>query len=241
MKIKLITLSSAICLTGMLISGCTNTSEDITVKCDALGPDIIIPNKAIVEYKKTDYIEEKILQKLKEILAEGKGRNDKFNTLLYESGLSLGTKTLDFLEGLKIRDDEFGIKETMQLIRERLQLVTMLQGYSPKNELEAKIINRIRFYSPGIEYSLGWSDDESRRVGSKMALSMLKTLKIGPLQDGKYVYVKCYGDELLNEGKVGGFEASAAENGCIKFSYSLGEDYPIQPENQDKNKVGFEK
>ena len=70
---------------------------------------------------------------------------------------------------------------------------------------------------------------------------MLKTLKIGPLKDGKYVYVKCYGDEVLDEGKVSGFQASAAENGCRKFSYYLGESYAISPKNQDKNKVGFEK
>lgn len=248
MKIRRIPFFIVICFVGILISGCNicsadsskDSSEDIIIKCDALGPDIIILNKAAIEDKKTDYIEEKVLKKLKEILAEGKGRNDKFNTLLYESGLSLGSKTLDFLEELKLRNNEFGIKETMQIIRDRLQLVTMLQDYSPKNELEAKIINKIKFYSSDTEYSF-WIDDDSRNAGSKMPSLMLKTIKLGPLRDGKYVYVKCYGpeDEFSHIGKFEWFQASAAENGCRKFSYSLGESYAIPPENQDKNKVGF--
>lgn len=210
------------------------------MKDDCLGPDILMLNKATIEDKKTVYIEEKVLKKLKEILAEGKGRNNRFNFLLYSAGLSVGTKTLDFLEELKIRDDEFGTKETMQLIRERLQLVAMLQDYSPKNELETRIVNRIRFYSPDTEYSF-WVDNESRKMGSKMPSSMLKALKLGPLQDGKYVYVKCYGpvDEFSHKREIEWFQASAAEKECRKFGYSLGESYVIKLTDDVKSKNNF--
>jgi hypothetical protein len=233
---KLILLCFIVTLT---VFGC-KTKDGIGVTISLKDNDVFIdrmPLDEVEKHWKAKRIEKRILAKLKQIQAKAEKSTDtevlnpesypEFYCLLSNTCLILGKDSLKYLKSLKIKNEHyiFVVKELVPIIEARLKLIDLLKGYSPKNELEAKILNRIKEYSAMGQSSYWWNEGLHKN-DAPMTSSLIGKLKIGPLLNDKYIYVRYYGTESYEGDKILGFQAATAVKSKIILAYELDYNLP---------------
>lgn len=188
--------------------------------------------------QKSKDIEKEVLAKIEEIQYENSNSINNFfckQTLQHESYVlltitasALGSDSLEFLKRFKLNDELKYVKlEIVPIIKKRLQLIALVKDYQPKNELETKIIERIREY-PG-RASGRWASEQGIDYnyynGGAFHNFKLHEYKIGPLVDKKYIYVKIYEEN----GAVDYVGVSDKEKGRTKTIFVYWIDYKYPP------------
>lgn len=215
------------------ITSC-NTEHNVSVIMKK-GNEWVWDNQSIQDAmsKKSKYIEKEVLDKLKEIQHENSNSiADVFcrQSLQRESYelmaityLALGSDTLKFIKKFKINQELKDFKTMLApTIKKRLYLIFLLENYSPKNELEAKIVEKIMEYSP-CDVSNSWATEkDSINYGyyhDGYRNFKLHEYKIGPLTEEQYIYIKIFEEN----GTVEVVYVSDKEKGRIKtiFAYTI--------------------
>ncbi len=237
MKLQLLLLAIILTVT----TGC-NTRYKSTAFIKK-GDEWVCTNQLIS--KKSKDIEKEVLLKVEEIQYENSNNiTDLFcrQTLQWESyalidltSSALGRDTLEFLKRFKLNNELKNVKlRIVPIIKKRLQLIDLVKDYQPKNELEAKIIERIREY-PG-SASERWPTEQGIDYnyynGGSFHNFKLHEYKIGPLVEGKYIYVKIFEEN----GSVEYVGVSDKEKGRTKtiFVYAIDYKYPPAHKNAEK-------
>jgi hypothetical protein len=212
-------------LGAIVLSGCkSNHTSSIEI---SLKEHKILINGMPLDYVmsrwKAKRIERIVLAKIKQMSTEEKSDfgtkiNPKVGVLLCESCCALGEDTLKYLNSLKV-DDIILKAEIGGLIKDRLEIISLLRGYIPQNDLERITINRIMEYpASGTEFR---RDNED---SYKTAPPRLQKLKIGPLRNGQYVYIQCYGYKSLWKNgvdEISGFQVCTGIKTSKVFFYNI--------------------
>ena len=196
--------------------------------------------------EKSEYIETAVLNKLKKL--DMTENNIKYFQLIEITEMSTGIETLRFINNLSGLDEKtmLLIKANIPVIKRRLAMLSLVKKYTPKNEFEKKIMNKIKLYSPIILFA-PWYDEYS--------YDLYKSLKVGPLKDGKYLYIKLYIDppkysrkqiiqfkkresieykvENPNKEVMIRVDVSMSPNGEEVYSYVVKSPYPVPVKNYD--------
>lgn len=207
------------------------------------GNDWVLDNHDIQEmmnFKKAKEIEKEVLAKVEEIQNENSNSDKQVlqpdsQNLMATTIDALGNETLKFLKRFKLDNTMEYVKVSLvPAIKERLKLTALLDNYFPKNELEAKIVEKVREYSPCRVYG-SWPTERDNidynYFHEGYRKFKLHEYKIGPLADGKYIYVKIFEEN----GVVVVVCISDKEKEAINtiFVYTIDYKYPPSP-NKDR-------
>jgi hypothetical protein len=209
-----------------MTEGCNYTTANVN-KTNLNFPELKDRNsiKKMLATQKSQYIEKVLLAKLKIILSQRSKENwssswNEFIELFNQTYCALGNDTIDFLSKVNLNSDEEIIMKTViedsmiPVIRKRLKLIALLKDYVPKNKLENAIIKKIRYY-PAINGKTFWQDEFYK---GHLAETMLINMRIGPLNNNSYIYIRCYGFDNSNANipnPIRTFEASDELNGLV--------------------------
>jgi len=220
----------------IIMTGC-NTKSVITKQ----GGEWLWDNQNIQDAmsKKLKDIEKEVLAKVEEIQQKNDSNTNTYYcelmlqedsyVLMCITSSALGSDTLDYLKKFKLNNElKYAKTGIVPFIKKRLQLIVLTKDYQPKNELESRIIERIREY-PGQATSY-WPTEKYYRDydyyhDKHFHNFKLHEYKIGPLAEGKYIYVKIFEEN----GVVDVLCVSDKEKGRTKtiFIYGLDYKYPV--------------
>jgi hypothetical protein len=195
-------------------SCCTGDNMNLEINDETIGK--------ILQTNKAKEIERKVLLKLQKMGNENQNPESVMSKriLLAESTCTaLGQDTLNYLNNVKTYTDfekEYLKKRVIPIIKERLLLVSLLNDYLSKNQLESDIISKIKSY-PAIGAKNFWSDVNAKKYSTELIYDNIKDMKIA-LPDNKYIYIKIYGFTDEDATRI---EVSTAENGRSVFTYEL--------------------
>lgn len=232
---------------SLIITGC-NTRPD-TSAIMKQGDEWMWENQninAMMKLKKSKDIEREVITKIKEIqdknengitdVLVGRTLNEESYQLIALTCFALGNDTLNLLKKFKLDSTMEDVKIIVQpYIKKRLRLISLLGNYSPKNELEAKIVEKIREYPP-CAFCISWPTEKKNidynYYHNEYSKFILHEYKIGPLNEGKYIYVKMFEEN----GVVDIVYVSDKEKGREKAVFVYLIDYKYPPVNTSAEK-----
>lgn len=232
---------------SLIITGC-NTRPDTTAIIKQ-GDCWVWDGKNIedvMKFKKSKDIEREVIAKVEEIQDKnengitdvfvGRTLNEESYQLVALTCFALGNDTLNFLKKFKRDSTMENVKFIVQpYIKKRLRLIALLENYTPKDGLEAKIIEKIREYPP-CAFCCCWPTEKHSidyyYYHNEYSKFKLHEYKIGPLTEGKYIYVKMFEEN----GIVDTVYISDKEKGREKAVFVYLIDYKYPPVNTSAEK-----